>query len=138
MVNGKEVPVIFNGTSSRMGTFETDDQDLQGVMENSKSFNISFGLNWEVEEKEPELFVDPNAGQTDPPAEDQSEGDQPVENTPPPSDPNGFTEVPGVNNFNSAKRWLITNKNATPDKVKNKDLMVAFCEKHKVKFTEMK
>lgn len=127
VVNDKEVLIVFNGSGNRFGTFQTKDVDLQEEMEKSASFNKTFVLDWEhdseieieVTKQEIHLKVGNNEVTIN-------------------QNPEGFTEVTGVNNFNTAKKWMVDNKDVTTDQVKNKTDLLHKCEEFKIKFIDLK
>lgn len=115
MVNGKEIPVTFNGTSSRPGNFVTSDEKLQEVLEKSPAYGRFYTLDW------------------------KKDIGQPSETKPPviPELPQ-FQEIPGIDNFQTAKKYLIDNKCATPDQIPNKEALLQKCSALRIKFTDLK
>jgi hypothetical protein len=133
IIDGKEVNVIFQGGENNKGVYQTDVVAIQEKLEKSPAFKKDYILKATLKDVEtvavpPVAGIDPSDPPVDPPA-------NPVEVK---TNDEGIEEVAGIVSFQTAKKYLIDNKQVTPDQVPNKVALLQVCESLKVKFVDMK
>lgn len=122
-VDGKETPVSFTGgrtLSNKGGSFRTDDEKVQEALEKHPMYNVRFKLTGTVNAKK---------------QDDEKTLDKPVQNT---SGNGSATVVEDVNNYQSAKSWLMKNKGVTSNDLSNADEVRAKAAELNVDFVNWK